>query len=904
MNFGFCVKPIEQQTAAFFVGLSRVDLAEVINASSTFHKKCPIISESDMRIGSVTVKIELGVNELHFGRDLIGEFFRIFQTENLLTVVLFTDSLYSRRENVSVCSDNSTFERPIRVVNQKVHFKSHPSYSNDQCEADRNYENKNVQTEKSSMGSRLANTNPRDGPDDRDTEMVDVEREKNAVTSKVYSGLLFIEGLRNVKDRSPVDYFITYEGFWNECQESTDFSVELVFNYLKVNLILDLIGDQSRAHFYFRSFLQQFPVICDDSFLKRVQNNHLELKLWEKSGQSEKWIGSTKVPLHQFFIAFRDVAMIQHLSLNQLPIISIDNWTNFVSPLSSELFCQGKVLLAIGSENQIEYFKLMRNLHNLRLPVKRKSIEVQADEPRPRSSADPNAQMKNKLSAFIESLSQKLPEPSLVNNFHKTPSVVSSAASSIAPEQSQLRKTSELMESLQKALSQPPAAVQVPTSLAMNQVHQSFNSDSSMSSLSVEKVKMLVSIDHASHLPKVVKKKQNRRKNKSPTTPQKTEFEPSAYATFESCQEQFNESSIPDNIVKSHEGFVHCTNVLKSCDPQWNRNFNVHLPLDVFTNPRKRFVVKVWRKVAQDSDMKAAPFEDAVVGFSAIDLSVLLTGLPVLSGYYNIMDFSGRCNGQIKLSLTPLEDLLQYQDSSTSLPVVNSLMNPLNVDVSSSDETGSNLLSRTLKRKFTELDEITQRLKARLFDVTGDENFDPEDEFERDLNTVVDEMDDEVDRDFSWLKTDVNGGSPNDFQSQLDKILDPQPSTSKNIAGSSSTLPTQRQVSGCSNSQPMAIDQLLKKYDLDTLINPNIFKNILDPTLANSDSTPTLNPRPVNSEDMANASGDSGDTTVSSILSNDQIQTIQKAFQKASLADGSDQSSSRKDPDGENYASE
>lgn len=586
--------------------------------------------------------------------------------------------------------------------------------------------------------------------------------------------------------------------------------------------------------------------------------------------------------------------MIEHLSTNPLPIISIDNWSNFVSPLSSDLFCQGKVLLAIGNENQIEYLKLLRNLHNLQLPVKRISAGIQVDQPRENNSPDPNAQMKDKLSAFIASLSQKLPEPSIINNnFNKIPSPPSSQSS--LP---QLRKTSELLDSLQKALSLPPTPV-APQPI----IHQSNDSDSSLSSTLQERIKMRVSIEHASHLPKtVVKKKANRRKNKNSTTPQKTESEPSVYATFESALDLINPTQLPENVVKSHEGFVYCTKVLQSCDPQWNQNFDVELPLDILTNSQKKFIVKIWRKISSNSDIKAAPFEDAVVGFSAVDLSVLLTGLAVLSGYYNIVDFSGRCHGQIKLSFKPAENLTEFQDSSASLPTV-TFLNPLNIEV----DDGANLLSRTLKRKFTELDEITQRLKARLFDVTGDENFDPDEEFEKDLNTAVDDMDE--DQDFDWLKSDTNGNvfseTVDDFQSQMNKILECQPSTSKqSIPGSASTVPTQRQVSGCSNTQSMAIDQLLKKYDLDTLINPSIFKNILDPALANSDSTPTLNPQQLNTDGVANVSGDSGDTTVSSILSNDQVQAIQKALKKTSLAEGSDLSSQRKDPDGENNISE
>lgn len=52
-------------------------------------------------------------------------------------------------------------------------------------------------------------------------------------------------------------------------------------------------------------------------------------------------------------------------------------------------------------------------------------------------------------------------------------------------------------------------------------------------------------------------------------------------------------------------------------------------------------------------------------------------------------------------------------------------------------------LSRALKRKFTELEEITQRLRARLFDVTGNMAIDPDEQFENDLNTIPDEGDDD-----------------------------------------------------------------------------------------------------------------------------------------------------------------
>lgn len=41
---------------------------------------------------------------------------------------------------------------------------------------------------------------------------------------------------------------------------------------------------------------------------------------------------------------------------------------------------------------------------------------------------------------------------------------------------------------------------------------------------------------------------------------------------------------------------------------------------------------------------------DVVLGFSAIDVSVLTVGFPVVSGWFHVMDFTGKCNGQIKVN--------------------------------------------------------------------------------------------------------------------------------------------------------------------------------------------------------------------------------------------------------------
>ncbi len=94
--------------------------------------------------------------------------------------------------------------------------------------------------------------------------------------------------------------------------------------------------------------------------------------------------------------------------------------------------------------------------------------------------------------------------------------------------------------------------------------------------------------------------------------------------------------------------------------PRWRMRVNrVPIPIEALIDPRRHFIVKLWHcadaKTRQEPDLD----RDHVVGFAAVDLSPLAgaSGFPNVCGWYNIMDFVGRCRGQIKVSVTPAEDL-------------------------------------------------------------------------------------------------------------------------------------------------------------------------------------------------------------------------------------------------------
>lgn len=54
------------------------------------------------------------------------------------------------------------------------------------------------------------------------------------------------------------------------------------------------------------------------------------------------------------------------------------------------------------------------------------------------------------------------------------------------------------------------------------------------------------------------------------------------------------------------------------------------------------------------------PLRDIVLGFAAVDLTVLLFGMPWVSGWFNITDFAGQCSGQIKVCIHILATCMSY----------------------------------------------------------------------------------------------------------------------------------------------------------------------------------------------------------------------------------------------------
>ncbi|KAJ6630903.1 C2 domain-containing protein 3, partial [Pseudolycoriella hygida] len=207
---------------------------------------------------------------------------------------------------------------------------------------------------------------------------------------------------------------------------------------------------------------------------------------------------------------------------------------------------------------------------------------------------------------------------------------------------------------------------------------------------------------------------------------------PSICVSFEAIDEDGHHYNVVSKAVQ------------ENCNLHWNEKFNVLLPKDLFQQNNKNFMLKILRKTTQQKSDDIQ--QDETVGVCTIDLSSLTNEFDI-SGYHNIVDTSGQCNGQIKINISLVDDncLENRKNSADDTELPNNLQDFEN-------ESLNLILSRTLKRKFTELEEISQRLKSRLLDVTEDDNFDIDDEFEKQLNTRPVEDDADSADSFDWKR--------------------------------------------------------------------------------------------------------------------------------------------------------
>ncbi|XP_019722806.1 C2 domain-containing protein 3-like, partial [Hippocampus comes] len=102
-------------------------------------------------------------------------------------------------------------------------------------------------------------------------------------------------------------------------------------------------------------FVQVTPVALTAHLLERMRNNVMVIEVWQKTGGSghETLLGLVKLPLHQFYMSFRDPKIAHLLLRAQYPVLGVDCYMPVVDVFSGG--CRGslRVTLAMGLCEQV-----------------------------------------------------------------------------------------------------------------------------------------------------------------------------------------------------------------------------------------------------------------------------------------------------------------------------------------------------------------------------------------------------------------------------------------------------------------------------------------------------------------------------------------------------------------------
>ncbi|KAF4804949.1 C2 domain-containing protein 3 [Turdus rufiventris] len=116
-------------------------------------------------------------------------------------------------------------------------------------------------------------------------------------------------------------------------------------------------GSDLAFKIYMRKSTQKkvMPFSLTSKHLERLKNNVMIIEAWNKLGSPgcDKLLGLVKLPLHQFYISFKD-PRISHLLLQaQYPVVAVDGHVPVVDVFTGSTSGSLRVLLAMGSAEQI-----------------------------------------------------------------------------------------------------------------------------------------------------------------------------------------------------------------------------------------------------------------------------------------------------------------------------------------------------------------------------------------------------------------------------------------------------------------------------------------------------------------------------------------------------------------------
>ncbi|XP_056350914.1 C2 domain-containing protein 3 isoform X3 [Oenanthe melanoleuca] len=119
------------------------------------------------------------------------------------------------------------------------------------------------------------------------------------------------------------------------------------------------------------NFSQVMPFALTPKHLERLKNNVMIIEAWNKLGSPgcDKLLGLVKLPLHQFYISFKDPRVSQLLLQAQYPVVAVDGHMPVVDVFTGSTSGSLRVILAMGSAQQIVALQRLKTEEGMVPPV-------------------------------------------------------------------------------------------------------------------------------------------------------------------------------------------------------------------------------------------------------------------------------------------------------------------------------------------------------------------------------------------------------------------------------------------------------------------------------------------------------------------------------------------------------
>lgn len=293
------------------LGVARVQLASVIQAANlTFQQQCPVTTTaSEIVIGRLLVKVELGCRGLHFGADFLE--------------AISSNAIDGSKHKSSYCSSQIQYtDISNRFDDDREYMQSHKCldcYESEHrmndlfcnaCAYDQPTDNKsgtpstplNIESH-SSMAQWSINKNvnnfSNDAPGKDITHGLSNMDELTNYNDNKLNGLFHIGQIDYCSwYQSSAETFLVCRPFWSESALVTE-------NCSNENTQLN--------------YLELFAVICDQKLQETTKHGFMSIEVWQReSNQTNNLIGSAKVPLHQFYIAFNNNSIRNHVNQQEV----------------------------------------------------------------------------------------------------------------------------------------------------------------------------------------------------------------------------------------------------------------------------------------------------------------------------------------------------------------------------------------------------------------------------------------------------------------------------------------------------------------------------------------------------------------------------------------------------------